>query len=172
MAHKDFRFELKTLSEQGTFEGLAAVYGNVDLGNDVIEPGAFQKTLLDKGGEIPILFSHDPTEPIGLGKLNDTSQGLLVQGQLVLESPVAAKAYALMKARVLRGLSIGYDDVKSKIVDGVRRLSEIKLWEISLVTFPMNPGAQITGVKTAEDFSAELRQFRTLLADCRKSFGR
>src|SRR5947209_6087057 len=107
--HKDFRFELKSLTAEGTFEGLAAVYGNVDLGGDVIEPGAFQKTLVDKGGEVPILYQHDSSEPIGLGKLSDSREGLVVKGDLVLESPVAAKAYALLKKGVLKGLSIGYD---------------------------------------------------------------
>ena len=171
MAHKDFRFELKSLTTEGTFEGLAAVYGNIDLGGDVIEPGAFAKTLTDRGGEIPILWQHDPREPIGLGKLNDTSQGLSVQGQLVLESPVAAKAHALMKARVLRGLSIGYDDIKSKIVDGIRHLSEIKLFECSLVSFPMNELAQVSAVKGVVDFAKELQDFRAILAECRKGFG-
>ena len=172
MAQKDFRFELKSLSDAGSFEGLVAVYNNVDLGGDVIEPNAFAKTLTDRGNEIPILWQHDPREPIGLGKLNDTSQGLLVQGQLVLESPVAAKSYALMKAKVLRGLSIGYDSMKDRMVDGIRHLLEIKLYECSLCTFPMNPAAQITGVKSVEDFSAELRDFRELLFACHKSFRR
>ena len=74
---------------------------------------------------------------IGLGKLSDSREGLVVKGELVLESPVAAKAYALLKRGVLKGLSIGYDSVKSRMVDNVRRLSELKLFEISLVTFPI-----------------------------------
>ena len=73
---------------------------------------------------------------------------------------------------MLKGLSIGYDNVKSKVVDGVRRLSELKLWEISLVTFPMNPAAQVMGVKTVDDFAQDLQDFRTLVAECRRSFGK
>jgi hypothetical protein len=61
--------------------------------------------------------------------------------------------------------------VKSKVVDGVRRLSELKLWEVSLVTFGMNPLAQVTGVKNLEDVGGEIRAFRSLLAECRKDFG-
>jgi HK97 family phage prohead protease len=165
---KNFRFELKTLTEQGSFEGLAAVYGNVDLGGDVVEPGAFSKTLIDKNGEVPILWQHDSREPIGLGKLSDSREGLVVKGELALESPVAQKAYGLLKRGVLRGLSIGYDDIKSKMVDGVRRLSELKLWEISLVTFPMNPAAQVTAVKGVEDVARDIQTFRELLTECRK----
>jgi HK97 family phage prohead protease len=164
---KDFKFALKQLDENGSFTGLAAVYGNVDLGNDVIEPGAFQKTLADKGGEVPILWQHDQREPIGLGKLSDSSEGLVVKGELALESPVAQKAYGLLKRGVLKGLSIGYDDVKSKVVGGVRRIAEMKLWEVSLVTFGMNPLAQVTGVKSLEGISEEIRLFRELL---RKGF--
>jgi HK97 family phage prohead protease len=169
--HKDFRFQIKTLSPDGSFEGLAAVYGNVDLGGDVIEPGAFNKTLAEKNFEVPILWQHDSREPIGLGKLSDSSQGLVVKGELALESPVAQKAYGLLKKGVLRGLSIGYDSVKSRVVDGVRRLSEMKLWEVSLVTFPMNERALVGGVKSLEDVSEQLREFRETLAACRKGFG-
>ena len=57
--HKHFRFQIKSLSADGSFEGLAAVYGNVDLGGDVIEPGAFNKTLAEKNFEVPILWQHD-----------------------------------------------------------------------------------------------------------------
>ena len=93
-----------------------------------------------------------------------------MKAELALESPVAQKAYGLLKKGVLKGLSIGYDDVKSRIVEGVRRLSEMKLWEVSLVTFPMNPAAQVLGVKNLEDVGGEIRAFRVLLAECRKVF--
>jgi HK97 family phage prohead protease len=169
---KDFRFALKSLEENGTFTGLAAVYNNVDLGGDTIEPGAFAKTLADRNNEVPILYQHDSREPIGLGKLSDSREGLVVKGELVLESPVAAKAYALLKRGVLKGLSIGYDSVKSRMVDNVRRLSELKLFEISLVTFPMNESALVSGVKSEEDFAREMRAFCDLLEKCRLGFGR
>jgi HK97 family phage prohead protease len=107
-----------------------------------------------------------------LGRSPDSSLGPVVKAELALESPVAQKAYGLLKKGVLKGLSIGYDDVKSRIVDGVRRLSEMKLWEVSLVTFPMNPAAQVLGVKTFEEVSKQLREFRETLAACRKGFGR
>ena len=93
-----------------------------------------------------------------------------MKAELALESPVAQKAYGLLKKGVLKGLSIGYDDVKSRIVEGVRRLSEMKLWEVSLVTFPMNPAAQVLGVKNLKDVGGEIRAFRVLLAECRKVF--
>ena len=168
---KDFRFQIKSLNEQGQFSGLASVYGNVDLGGDVVVPGAFQKTLADRGGEVPILFAHDTRQPVGLGKLKDTASGLLIEGQLILDVPKAREAYSLLKARVLKGLSIGYDTVKSDIKEGVRYLRELKLFEMSLVTVPMNEQALVTSVK-AEDrqLDWQIRKFRELLQECRESF--
>lgn len=147
MKSKAFKFSIKTLGEDGTFVGQASVYGNVDLGKDVVAKGAFTRTLAAKGGEVPILWQHDTKEPIGLGKLTDGEHGLQIEGELVLESPVAQKAYSLLKKRVLKGLSIGYETVEEKMVGTVRHLTELKLWEVSLVTFPMNELALVSGVK-------------------------
>jgi HK97 family phage prohead protease len=96
------------------------VYGNVDLGGDVVMPGAFTKSLQDRGGEVPVLFAHDMRQPVGLGKLMDTASGLQIEGQLVLSVGKAKEAYDLLKAKVLRGLSIGYDAVKTDFANGAR----------------------------------------------------
>jgi uncharacterized protein len=140
------------LDVQGRFTGLASVYGNMDLGGDVVEPGAFAKTIQDRGGEVPLLFAHDTRQPIGLAKLRDTNLGLLIEGELVLDVPKARETYTLLKHKVLRGLSIGYDLIKSDIVNGVRRLRELKLFEVSVVVVPMNELATVTAVK-AESFA-------------------
>jgi HK97 family phage prohead protease len=63
-------------------------------------------------------------------------------------------------------LSIGFETVKSKVVDGVRHLSELRLWEVSLVTFAANPQALVTGVKSDD----QIRAFRALLAECKRAF--
>jgi uncharacterized protein len=161
-------FELKSISSEGTFVGLGAVYGNVDLGNDMILPGAFTKTLAEKGGQVPLLMGHDSRTPIGLARVTDSPQGLMVRGELVLEADGSRSAYALLKKGVIKGLSIGYDSLKSHMDNGVRKLTELKLWEISLTPFPMNPEAMITSVKSED----EIRQFRVLLADCKGVFAK
>jgi len=130
MDQKTSKLQIKSVDEAGKFSGLASVYGNVDLGGDVVVQGAFQKTLADRGGEVPILFAHDTRQPVGLGKLRDTAQGLSIDGALVLDVPKAREAYALLKAKVL--LSIGYDTIKSDVQNGVRYLRELKLFEVSL----------------------------------------
>lgn len=153
--NKTFKLEIKEFGDQGSFTGLAAVYGNVDFSGDLIEPGAFTKTLADHGSEVPILWQHDLKEPIGLGAVSDSIDGLQIKGRLALESPVAQKAYALMKAGVVKGLSFGFDTVRRGFEDGVRHLKEVKLWEVSLVTIGANNLARIGGVKSLDNVAAE-----------------
>lgn len=157
---KDFRFEIKLDPlNDGSFSGLAAVYGNVDLGNDVIEPGAFSKTIVERKGTVPLLWQHDPSRPIGMGKLVDSADGLRIEGKLALGVSYAKDAYEAIKSSIVDGLSIGYDVVKRDFKDNVRYLKEIKLWEVSLVTFPMNEMARVSSVKSEDDAFATLREF-------------
>lgn len=160
---------MKSVSENGSFSGLASVFGNVDLGGDVVVAGAFSKSLADRGSEIPILWQHDARQPIGLGKLKETNSGLLIEGQLVMSVARAKEAYDLMKARVLKGLSIGFDTVKSDMQAGIRYLKELKLFEVSLVSIPMNPAAQILTVKIG-NLDAQISDLAQLVRDCRESW--
>lgn len=150
---KDIRFEVKDLDSEGdgSFTGLLAAYDNVDAYGDVIRRGAFSRTINAKS-EIPILWSHDAREPIGLGRVEDTPKGLVLHGQLELSLPEAQKAYTRLKKKIVKGLSIGFETVKSVMKDGVRELLELKLYEGSLVTFPANDLAVVTEVK-ALDFN-------------------
>lgn len=152
MEQKGFKFDIKSIDEQGIFEGYAAVFNNEDLGGDIIEPGAFKKTLKENP-KMPILWQHDPREPIGVTlEAYEDERGLKVKGQLNLETTKGREAYALLKQGALKGLSIGYDAIKELWEGTVRRLKEIRLWEWSLVTFPMNPQAQVTAVKAVVPF--------------------
>lgn len=162
MQKKDLKFEIKTVGEDGTFEGLLSVYGVIDLGNDMVVKGAFTKTIQENKSTVPMLWQHDPHQPIGTLDLSDTEDGLHVKGKFLLEVKQAQEAYALVKAGVIRGLSIGFEAVKKEIKDGVRYLREIKLWEGSVVTFPMLPVAQITNVKGVKaDFLTVLDEMQT-----------
>ncbi|MBB5329809.1 HK97 family phage prohead protease [Tunturiibacter gelidoferens] len=150
MEHRDFQLRIKSIDDQGTFVGLGAVYNNVDLGNDLIEPGAFSRTL-SAGKKFPVLWQHQADNPIGTCTITDVRDGIQVAGILELSDPTARKAFTFMKAGVVKGLSIGYDTVQSSYVGDVRHLTELKLWEISCVTFPMNEMALVTGVKSLSD---------------------
>lgn len=151
MEIKDFGFEIKEVTQAGTVEGYAAVFGNVDHGGDKILPGAFVESLRrskQQGRSIKMLFNHDANSPIGVwDDLAEDAKGLWVKGQMVMEVPKAVEVHALMRAKAIGGLSIGYVTDKSDMDNGVRLLQQVDLYEVSAVTFPMNDRARITDVK-------------------------
>lgn len=159
--HQQLRVEIKALANDGTFDGLLSVYNVLDAGNDIVEPGAFTKTIQERGGEVVLLWQHKSDQPIGKLTLVDGPDALRVKGALLLELPEAKKAYLLIKAGIVKGLSIGFESVKDMMEGSIRRLKEVKLWEGSIVTFPMNEAALITAVKarlTKDDFNTELAE--------------
>ncbi len=163
----DCPVEFKAFGDAGTFEGYAAIFGNVDLGGDVIERAAFKEIVKNTNGMVTVLNQHNSRDPIGAAEVRQDDKGLLFAGQLVLEVPSARNAYALMKAKILNGMSIGYDVLAggAKIMEsGVRQLSALKLWEISPVTFGMNPLAGIDAVKAAGNITT-IREFEDFLRE-------
>lgn len=148
----DFPFEIKSLDESGQLEGYAAVFGNEDKGGDVIEPGAFTKTIQENAEKgVPILYQHDIYEPIGVStKLEEDRYGLKVSGQLNMDVQRARETRSLLNQGAMKGLSIGYKTVKQARVGSVRRLKELGLKEFSPVTFPMNELA-VASVKADGD---------------------
>jgi HK97 family phage prohead protease len=155
----DLPFDLKEATDAGKFSGVASVYGALDLGGDVVERGAFAKTLAERP-TVPVLWQHRTDEVIGEGKLRSTQAGLSIEAELDLEDPTAAKAFRKLKRGLIKGLSIGYESVKDEVKNGVRHLQELKLWEVSVVTFPMLPAAQVTSVK-----SYDLDELKSALED-------
>jgi HK97 family phage prohead protease len=150
----------------GYVKGFASTFGNVDFGQDVVVQGAFAKTISDKKGKFPILLDHDPCQPAGYNvKADETSDGLYVEGEIKLFDPRVRQRYELAKLSLEQGcpmgFSIGYSAVKWEYEERgdqgdtmmVRLLKEVRLWEYSLVTFPMNPEAGVTGAK-AEAWAA------------------
>ncbi|MEI8321286.1 MAG: HK97 family phage prohead protease [Alphaproteobacteria bacterium] len=158
-------FKIKSLSEQGVFAGYASAY-TLDAHHEVVERGAFQKnlTLMEAGQGMPkMLWQHDPMQPIGRWeKIVENDQGLYVEGRLFLELPKAQEAYILVKEGVVDGLSIGFEVVRSKKMPNHRLLQEIKLHEISLVTFPANTQARVQTVKQISDIDCLIRQIDKL----------
>ncbi len=154
--YHSFEFKLNDVSDNGQFQGYAATFGNVDLGNDVVEPGAFEQSLRDNGGgKIPILDHHNPAQQIGWNlEAREDSIGLFVRGQLDLNVQAARERHSLMKLAMQvggrSGLSIGFQTVRDEPDPEnfkIRRLKQVRLMEYSLVTFPMNPEAGVTRVK-------------------------
>ena len=140
----------------GTFEGYGSVFGNKDLGNDVIESGAFAKSLKRrKPQNVKLLYQHKSDMPIGVfDEIREDDHGLVVKGRLALKTQAGAEAYELLKMGALDGLSIGFR-VNPKEVSYDKRgnkriIKEVDLMEVSLVTFPMNPQATVRSVKGEE----------------------
>jgi uncharacterized protein len=150
LEHQSFGLKIKSVDETGRFSGLGAVFGNIDQGGDRIVKGAFTRTL-QASKTLPLLWQHKSDEPIGSVQCSETTQGLQVEGQLLLSDPTAQKAYQFLKAGVIKGLSIGFEAKRADFVGDVRELQEIKLYELSVVTFPMNESATVTSVKAMSD---------------------
>ena len=149
-------FKVKAVDENtGEFSGYGSVFGVKDSYSDIVMPGAFAKSLdvwKEKGSLPALLWQHKTDEPIGIfTKMAEDEHGLYVEGRLLIDDdPLAKRAYAHLKAGSITGMSIGYSDVdyeydKDK---GAFKLNEVKLWEVSLVTFPANEEARINNVKT------------------------
>jgi len=144
----DIPLSIKQADENtGIFEGLASTY-QIDLGSDQVMPGAYQDTIKSKK-TIPILWQHDTRLPIGvILEMKETEQGLYVKGKLALDVPEAKRAFSLLKLeKSVLAMSIGYQTKKDKWEGNIRKLLSLDLMEISIVTFPMNPGARFTSVK-------------------------
>lgn len=142
---------LSDVSATGVFEGYASLFDTADLGRDVVAPGAFADSLRRRGpGGVKMLWQHDAAQPIGTWlSIAEDARGLKVRGRLNLAVARAREVLALMREGAVDGLSIGFRTRKA-VTDrttGLRRLQSIDLWEISVVTFPMHPGARVTAVK-------------------------
>lgn len=161
--------DLKSIGIDGRFEGYASLFNKRDLGGDVVAPGAFRDSLAARGpGGIRMLFQHDPNQPIGTWeRLFEDARGLYARGRLATEVAKAREVLALMRSGAIDGLSIGFraEQGRRDPRTGIRRLERIDLWEISVVTFPMQPEARVTSAKSGpfEGRSPTEREFERWL---------
>lgn len=164
MEHLNAAFEFKREPDKdGVFEGYASVFGIVDQGMDVVERGAFTKTL-GGGRKVKLLWQHNTDKVIGVwDEIKEDERGLFVKGRILKDVQQGAEAMALMRAGAIDSMSIGYRTIEATFEGegNVRKLHELELFEISLVTFPMLPEAQITDIKSIDN----VRDFETFLRD-------
>jgi HK97 family phage prohead protease len=147
-------FRRRTIIDaDGTVEGYASLFGAVDQARDMVMPGAFTQTLNLRGlRRVPMLFQHDPAEPVGIWlELREDQHGLFARGRLIPEVARGRELFALVKAGAIDGLSIGFRTVKGRVDprSRIRKIDQIDLWEISIVTFPLLNGARVHAVKEA-----------------------
>lgn len=156
---KKMRFKMDDYNEEeGIFSGYGAVFENIDSGGDIIEPGAFTKTLAEGWERVKVLALHnDCWLPIGRPiELREEPNGLFISGK-ISDTTMGRDVKVLLKDRVLNELSIGYDPIIFDYDEnGIRHLREIKLWEVSVVTWAMNPEAVITSYKSMQETAAQV----------------
>ena len=175
LEHKFCRLgDTVALDDGVLIEGYASLFGKCDQGGDVVQTGAYAASLAkisDAGGTVKMLWQHDPAQPIGVwDEVREDAQGLYVKGRILADVDKGREAIALIDAGAIDGLSIGYRTVKAaKDGKGRRLLSELELWEVSLVTFPMLPDARVAAKGDApegdqmREMAAALRKARSLL---------
>lgn len=167
MSEIGFGFEIKAIDEAGYIAGIAAGYGNVDHGGDLIMPGALTKAISGRAS-VPMLLFHDHKRPVGSwSKFDESEAGLNVEGRIAIKSAAGQEAYALAEAGALPGLSIGYKTLRHRFEGKTRQLHELDLHEVSLVPVGMNSRAVVTQIKsileagdmpTVRDFEGTLRE--------------
>lgn len=173
MERKALDFEIKKDDIAGrVFAGYASTF-DVDLGGDIITQGAFKKTIEGRQQSVKVLWQHH--EPIGKSmRLHEDNIGLFVEGK-ISKTRLGDEALELMRDDVITQMSIGFGIPAGKSEmsdDGLRIIREVKLYEFSPVTFPMNENAIITSVKNMKDAiklgqieQEDLKELSELLTD-------
>ena len=169
------------MTDDTQIEGYTIYFNYIDQGPDVVLAGAFAASLARlkaSGRSVKMLWQHDATQPIGVwDEVREDDVGLFVKGHLIADVPKSLEAARLLSAGALDGLSIDYRTIKAqKRADGSRALSELDLWEVSLVTFPMLPEARVSAKAQSQSQDHLIREFasavsvaRSHLAACRPS---
>lgn len=165
---RSYALQIKATGDDGTVEGYGSVFGNKDSYNDVIEKGAFAQSIKShkSSQSMPaMLWQHDASQPIGVWTdITEDANGLHMRGKLAMGTTKGKEAHELAKMGALNGLSIGFVTKDYEYEGEVRHLKELELWEVSLVTFPANTKARITGVKSAEQIDT-LKDAEKVLRD-------
>lgn len=164
LCRMDVPCEFKMDEYRGEIVGLGSTFGNIDLVGDVIEKGAFERSIAEfSSGEkfIAMLDHHKLDSPVGIWQsIKESDRGLEVSGKLSMKVGRAKELAALAADGALGGLSIGFVTKDSRIDRdrNIRYITEIDLREISLVSTPANPKAQIEAVKMPDVGAIESRR--------------
>ncbi|SEW04276.1 hypothetical protein SAMN04488515_0785 [Cognatiyoonia koreensis] len=171
LEHKFCRLgDTVNVSDGTVIEGYASLFDRKDQGGDVVAKGAYATSLKTMKSGIKMLWQHDPAQPIGVwDEVREDSKGLWVKGRILTDVAKGRDVAALIAAGAIDGLSIGYRAVKAAKNDkGGRLLSELELWEVSLVTFPMLPDARVAG-KGDDPAEITMRELAAVFTEARNA---
>ena len=178
LEHKFARFgEGLDVQDGNMIEGYASIFGSCDQGGDIVQKGAYVrslKSLIASGRNVKMLWQHDPSQPIGVWEeVREDGTGLWVKGRLLDSVAKGREAAELIRAGAIDGLSIGYRTVKATKNDkGQRLLTELELWEVSLVTFPMLPSARVAAKGEEPPDHGDLRELAAAFEGARQELAR
>lgn len=154
LAHLSAPAQLQSLKAD-QFEGYASLFSIPDGAGDIVSPGAFQNSIRKRGlGRIRMLYQHLAHEPIGVWEeMREDDQGLYVRGRLITDTQRGRDVAALLREGALNGLSIGFRTLRARRdgARGLRKLLDVELWEVSVVTFPLLTGSQVTAIGKKSD---------------------
>ena len=165
------------ISADSVIEGYASLFGQPDQSGDIVQKGAYAESIreiVETGGRVKMLWQHDPAQPIGVwDEVREDARGLWVRGRILDITQKGREAAALIAAGAIDGLSIGYRTRKAAKDDkGHRLLTELELWEVSLVTFPMLPSARVSAKGEAPAGDQGLRELAAALDRARLELAR
>lgn len=167
----------------GGFSGYAATFNRVDSYGTAFAPGSFEKTLKERGGRIPVLYNHNVNANVGVPEtLAVDKAGLMVEARLFDDGAEGSVLLKRLRQGGIFGMSFGFKRINERkateadkldmkqildadsLWDGVRVITEVQLFEVSVVSFPANEAAGITGVRN-EAFADSLSEILAAVRD-------
>jgi len=144
----EYKSSSNLITEDFFIEGYASVFNVVDSYRDIILKGAFSKSIEknNQNNYIKLLWQHDMTWPVGIiNNLYEDEKGLRIKAQINDQIFLGKEIINLIKQGAIKDLSIGFKVIDSYYdnIKEIRFITEIELWEISLVTFPANEQANL-----------------------------
>lgn len=155
-------------NKAGVVKGYASVFDNKDSDNDIIRKGAYKKTIEENGRRVKYLYQHDMDKPLGkMVHLEENEKGLVFEAQIA-KTRLGEDVIELIKAGVICENSVGILPIQKEMVDGIRNITEVKLFEVSAVTLAANDQAMIMDVKGNIDQTKLLKRYDNLAKLIRK----
>ena len=154
--------------KMGIVKGYGSIFGNVDSDGDIINKGAYKKTIQENGSRVKYLYQHDMDKPIGkMVHLGEDEKGLVFEAQ-VPKTRLGMDVIELMKAGVITENSVGILPIQKSMSGQYREINEVKLFEVSAVTLAANDQAMIVDVKGNNDPEKIFKRFDNMAKLIRK----